>query len=179
MNTSFERVEEGKEEWLTPPEIIKALGPFDLDPCAPAVRPWDTAKKHFCEAEDGLSQPWRGRVWLNPPYGTKAPLWLAKLAEHGEGTALIYARTETKMFFDYVWRKATALLFMDKRLRFYNVDGTPAVGKKGQPQTAGAPSVLVAYGHNDASWLESSGISGAYLPLKGVTITSPTQLALL
>jgi hypothetical protein len=34
-------------EWLTPPEIITSLGMFDLDPCTPSVRPWDTAKKHY------------------------------------------------------------------------------------------------------------------------------------
>jgi hypothetical protein len=31
------------DEWLTPPGILKALGQFDLDPCAPVNRPWDTA----------------------------------------------------------------------------------------------------------------------------------------
>jgi hypothetical protein len=45
----------GHDEWLTPPEIVKALGTFDLDPCAPAVRPWDTAKRHFWA--EGLDMP--------------------------------------------------------------------------------------------------------------------------
>ena len=31
-------VENGKEEWLTPPEIVAAFGPFDLDPCSPINR---------------------------------------------------------------------------------------------------------------------------------------------
>lgn len=35
------------DEWLTPPEILRALGAFDLDPCAPVVRPWETAAQHF------------------------------------------------------------------------------------------------------------------------------------
>jgi hypothetical protein len=48
MNTSFEgKTETGKDEWLTPPEIIKSLGEFDLDPCSPINRPWDTAKNHY------------------------------------------------------------------------------------------------------------------------------------
>ncbi len=42
-------------EWLTPPEIIAALGPFDLDPCAPASQPWPTATKVYTEADDGLT----------------------------------------------------------------------------------------------------------------------------
>lgn len=59
----------GKDEWLTPPEIIKALGQFDLDPCAPVVRPWDTAERHYSIKDNGLMLPWSGRVWCNPPYG--------------------------------------------------------------------------------------------------------------
>ena len=43
------------DEWLTPPEIIKALGPFDLDPCSPINRPWDTARKHYTIENNGLS----------------------------------------------------------------------------------------------------------------------------
>lgn len=58
---------DGKDEWLTPPEIIRALGEFDLDPCAPIVRPWDMAKAHYTELDNGLIRPWHGRVWLNPP----------------------------------------------------------------------------------------------------------------
>jgi hypothetical protein len=75
----------GKDEWLTPPEIVRALGPFDLDPCAPIVRPWDTAAQHYTIQDNGLNQPWAGRVWLNPPYGREAIHWMARLAEHGNG----------------------------------------------------------------------------------------------
>ena len=50
------------EEWLTPPEIIQSLGKFDLDPCSPCIRPWDTALNHYCITEDGLQQNWEGRV---------------------------------------------------------------------------------------------------------------------
>src|SRR6185503_8425133 len=103
--SSHERPNEGAtNEWLTPPEIVKALGPFDLDPCAPVVRPWDTAAKHYTTAEDGLSQPWEGRVWLNPPYGPHAAKFLAKLAKHGNGIALTFARTETLAFVKWVWK---------------------------------------------------------------------------
>lgn len=59
MNTSFER-DEQKDEWLTPPHIMTALGKFDLDPCAPINRPWATADKHYTVEDDGLSQVWGG-----------------------------------------------------------------------------------------------------------------------
>lgn len=138
----------GKDEWLTPPEIINNLGTFDLDPCSPVNRPWDTAAKHFTILEDGLSNDWEGRVWLNPPYGREAAKWLDKLSQHGNGIALIFARTETEMFFNHVWNKADALLFFKGRLHFHHVDGERAKAN------AGAPSVLIAYGKNNVETLE-------------------------
>jgi hypothetical protein len=150
-----------KDEWLTPPSIIKALGSFDLDPCSPTVRPWETAKKHYSELmEDGLVKDWEGRVWCNPPYGKETGKWLKKLSEHKNGTALIFARTETVMFFDNVWSKAKALLFIKGRLHFHHVDGSRAKGN------AGAPNVLVAYDEYNAEKLKNSGIEGKYLELR-------------
>lgn len=84
--------------WLTPPAIIDALGPFDLDPCAAVDQPWRTATTQFTSAEDGLSQPWSGFVWCNPPYGRGIEDWLQRLVDHGTGLALIPARTEPAGF---------------------------------------------------------------------------------
>lgn len=126
-----------KDEWLTPPHILKALGEFDLDPCSPIKRPWPTAKTHYTVDDNGLKKDWHGRVWCNPPYGREAEKWLARLADHGSGIALIFARTETRMFFSQVWPKASAILFIEGRLHFHHVDGTRAKAN------AGAPSVLV------------------------------------
>jgi hypothetical protein len=144
----------GKDEWLTPPNIIKALGEFDLDPCSPIHRPWNTAKNHFSILDDGLSRDWSGRVWLNPPYGLEATAWLNKLADHGDGIALIFARTETKMFFETVWRRADACLFIEGRLYFHHVNGERAAAN------SGAPSVLIAYGKSNIESLKNSGIAG-------------------
>jgi hypothetical protein len=137
-----------KDEWLTPPNIIKALGEFDLDPCSPISRPWGTAKNHYTILDDGLSKEWFGRVWLNPPYGREASDWLNKLSIHGNGVALIFARTETEMFFEHVWNKADALLFFKGRLYFHHVNGERASAN------AGAPSVLIAYGTENVKSLE-------------------------
>jgi hypothetical protein len=150
-----------KDEWLTPPSIVKAVGPFDLDPCAPINRPWATAHAHYTIADNGLLKPWHGRVWLNPPYGPPPVVvpWMQRMAEHNSGLALIFARTETEMFFEYVWRKATAVLFIEGRLYFHHVDGTRAKAN------AGAPSCLVAYGARDAGILEACSIAGQFVPL--------------
>lgn len=148
------------DEWLTPPEIVRALGAFDLDPCAPIIRPWETAKEHYTMVMDGLSLPWHGRVWCNPPYGKEAARWLKRLADHGNGIALIFARTETAAFFSEVWTRATALLFIEGRLHFYTVDGERAKAN------SGAPSVLVAYGWGNAEALKNSGIQGKFIVLQ-------------
>lgn len=148
-----------KDEWLTPPEILTALGEFDLDPCAPVARPWDTAKHHYTVLDDGLKRDWQGRVWCNPPYGRETEKWLARLADHGDGIALIFARTETRMFFSQVWPKARGVLFIEGRLHFHHVDGTRAAAN------SGAPSVLVAYGDDNAACLQGCGIPGQFVAL--------------
>lgn len=159
MNVSFERTVAGKDEWLTPPDLIAALGEFDLDPCSPIDRPWDTAERHYTIDDDGLNQPWKGRVFCNPPYGTQTAVWLKKCAAHGNAIALTFARTETKMFFDTVWYKADAILFIKGRLKFYHVSGE-------QGDSAGAPSVLIAYGKGNAQALADSGIEGRLVYLR-------------
>lgn len=146
------------DEWLTPPEILKPLGSFDLDPCAPIVPPWPTAKSHYNKQDDGLAQHWHGRVWMNPPFGKQADRWLMRLASHGNGIALIPARTETRMFFNHVWNKATGILFIHGRPHFYYVDGTRA------PFNSGAPICLVAYGEENAETLRLCNL-GKYLSL--------------
>lgn len=106
MSKDFNTVTKGHDEWLTPKFITDSLGSFDLDPCSPIVRPWDTAKQHYSELDDGLSKPWSGRVWCNPPYGRETFTWLNKLSAHGNAIALIFARTETKGFHEEIWNKA-------------------------------------------------------------------------
>jgi hypothetical protein len=146
--------------WLTPHEIVETLGPFDLDPCAaPEPRPWATAARHIALPEDGLAAEWCGRVWLNPPYSSEAAKWLRKMVEHNNGTALVFARTETSWFVETVWKAATAVLFIEGRLYFHRPDGTRAEAN------SGAPSCLVAYGHHDARILAMSGIKGGFVRL--------------
>lgn len=142
----------GTDEWLTPPHILAALGPFDLDPCAPVNRPWPTAATHYTVLDDGLSKPWVGRVWCNPPFGREAVRWLRRLRDHGDGIALIPARTETAMFYEAVWGAADAVLFLKGRPHFHRVDGSRA------PFNSGAPICLVAYGPTNREALMRSGL---------------------
>lgn len=148
-----------KDEWLTPPSLIRALGEFDLDPCAPIVRPWDTAKRHFTIEDNGLIQRWEGRVWLNPPYGRETFKWMGRLAEHGSGVGLIFARTDTKGFHDTIFARAHSLFFFKGRLAFYHVDGTEG----GKPN---AGSLLVSYSAADSTAIYQAGFEGKQVFLK-------------
>ena len=152
MSLSSHQKNGGHDEWLTPPEIVRVLGPFDLDPCAPITRPWATAATHYTREDDGLSKPWHGRVWLNPPFGREAVKWMRMLCAHGNGIALVPARTETAMFYECVWDVAQAVLFMKGRPHFHYVDGRRAAAN------SGAPICLIAYGEDNAESLHASGL---------------------
>ena len=140
------------DEWLTPPEILTALGPFDLDPCTPDAMPWQTAAARYTKSDDGLVQPWRGRVWLNPPFGREAVRWLRKLVAHGDGVALVPARTETRAWYECVWGVADAVCFLRGRPHFHRGNGERAAAN------SGAPIALVAYGLRNADALRAAGL---------------------
>ena len=157
MKTYFDR-QEGKDEWLTPPEIFRPLQPFDLDVAEPINPPWHIGNKGFNINDNGLAQEWEGFVWCNPPYGNEAKKWLAKMKQHNNGIALVFARTDTRMFHEYVF-SADAILFLNRRLSFYTIQGIQYNNK------AGAPTCLVAYGSEAVSRLQKSGIKGKLILL--------------
>jgi len=95
-------------EWYTPGNIlervVRLFGRIDLDPCSNVGKPNVPAAKHYTWADDGLQQPWAGRVYMNPPYGREIDDWVQKLAEEYEAgnvieaVALVPARTDTAWF---------------------------------------------------------------------------------
>lgn len=146
------------DEWLTPPSILDALGRFDLDPCAPINRPWETAEVCLTELDDGLRAEWQGRVWCNPPFDRRQrPLWMKKMAEHHDGIMLIPAATETKAFDKYVWKMADAVCFVKGRPHFHFVDGSRA------SFNCGTAIALVAYGAENAKTLIESDLGHTIL----------------
>lgn len=78
------------DDYWTPPEVFDAMGlTFDLDVCAPPGGiPWIPAAHYYTQADDGLAQPWHGRVWMNPPYSDPTP-WMRKWLAHGNGVCLV------------------------------------------------------------------------------------------
>lgn len=144
-------------EWWTPSHVFDALGiRFDLDPCSPPGGvPWVPADRNLSIEDDGLTATWTGRVWLNPPYGREAGDWMRRLAKHGDGIALVFARTDVSWWHDAV-PAATAVCFIRGRLTFIPGSGQSA------PGNSGGPSVLVAYGETCARAVEASGLGLTY-----------------
>lgn len=150
--------------WMTPLWIVEALGPFDLDPAAPDGKPDRCAKRGFTELEDGLSKPWEGFVWLNPPYGRFVGKWIERLRQHRNGICLIFGRTDTKWFQESCG-EADAILLIKGRIRFLSVEtGLEADrvrnGKSQGGNSSGAPSILVGFGPEAKKRLEETSIEG-------------------
>lgn len=159
MNTTFEKTTASSDEWYTPKEVIDALGKFDLDPCASVVPLWKTADVQFDKFDDGLSKEWKGRVWLNPPYSR--PLiekFVKRMVKHNNGIMLTFNRCDTKLFQDIIFPKATGIMFVKGRIKFYTPNGT-------QTGTPGCGSVLVAFGEENAEILRNCSIEGKYVRL--------------
>lgn len=151
------------DEHYTPPELFEALGcQFDLDPAQPEQgRAFLSvpAEHFFTPAEDGLSQPWTGFVWLNPPFGGRNGVvpWLERFFEHGNGIALVNALTSSGWFHDFAPR-ADAMLFPRGKTKFVQPDGSTA----GSPQNG---IVLLAIGPRGVASLGNAAKRGYGLML--------------
>lgn len=152
MKAGFSHEDRGSAnvDWYTPPWVFQRIGlDFDLDPCQPPEGiDWIPTKLRYSIHDDGLTQPWEGRVWLNPPYGKHTPAWLERMHNHRNGIALVFARTDCAWFHESV-AKADAILFMRGRVKF--VDGLGVTGGSG----AGSGSMLVAWGAENVAALEA------------------------
>lgn len=150
----------GSQEWYTPPALFEALGlTFDLDPCAPPLpaADWIPARRRYSLPDrDGMAEPWEGRVWLNPPYATESARWIGRLAEHGDGIALVFTRLDTPWAQDAL-RRAAAACFIQGRVNFKAGAGA-RLGRADRRSRAGAPSMLLAYGERCAAALSSCGL---------------------
>lgn len=169
-------------DWYTPPSIFAALGlQFDLDPCAPPApaMEWLPARERISLPADGLAVNWgsrvgyhgghTARVWLNPPYGDQAGKWVGKLAAHGCGIALVFARTDAD-WWQACAAKATAVCFLAQRVSF--VPGHRSDRSCKSPNAA-APSCLLAYGGTEAQACADSGLG---LTVDCRELLSPPQL---
>jgi hypothetical protein len=123
----------GDNEWYTTPEHARAvrlvLGQIDLDPASsPEANKVIQANVFYTAKDNGLAYPWRGRVFMNPPYASSLiGLFASKLKEHvetgdvTEAIALVNNATETKWFNDII-SVASAVCFPQGRVKFWAID---------------------------------------------------------
>lgn len=133
----------GENEWYTPPEYIEAatavMGTIDLDPASTIVgNRIVKAKVYFTAEDDGLSKPWLGTVWLNPPYAqpliqefSSKLLVELKEAHCTQACVLVNNATETE-WFQFLLDYAGAVCFPGGRVRFLDANGEPGAPLQGQ-----------------------------------------------
>lgn len=154
-------------EWYTPHHIIdrviELFGEIDLDPCSNAKD--DAANvpalNHYTVDDDGLAQPWLGRVYMNPPYGDEIGPWVARLVqayqseEITDAVALLPGRTDTAWFQPLF---AYPICFVRGRLKF-----------SGSDNSATFPSVIVYLGIDLDLFKDCfEGVGSIMLPFRGV-----------
>ena len=98
FEVSPDDVADTSDDYYTPRWIFDAAGlMFDMDVAAPVdpARRTCPARRYLTPVEDGLTQPWNGLVWMNPPYSAAAQ-WVARFAEHRCGMAFLPALKEVR-----------------------------------------------------------------------------------
>lgn len=128
----------GENEWYTPSEYIDAacevMHHIDLDPASSDIANRVVKASTYYTAEmDGLSLPWQGRIWMNPPYSSDLiGRFIDKLVEEAcninEAIVLVNNATETSWFSKAVGI-SSAVCFPRGRVKFLDTDGNP----KGAP----------------------------------------------
>ncbi len=103
-----EQAKRTSDDVYTPAWVFERLGvTFDLDVASPPGGiPWVPAERFYTQADDGLAQPWHGRVWMNPPYSQCTP-WVDRFLAHGDGVALLPC-AKSRWFWT-LWERADGL----------------------------------------------------------------------
>ena len=119
---SAAQTKNGNDDWYTPKWIFDALAlTFDIDVAAPPGGiDWIPAKRYYTMADDGLSQPWNGLVWCNPPFSKVTP-WADRFREHGNGILMTpFARA---YYIDRLWVSEATVFHLPYELKFKKPDG--------------------------------------------------------
>lgn len=153
----------GENEWYTPVEYIEAarcvMGGIDVDPASSEkANEIVKARLFYSIEDDGLSQPWRGRVWMNPPYAADLVRGFASryrdFVRDGsieQGIVLVNNATETA-WFGVLVDASCAVVFPQSRVKFWKPDGSTGAPLQGQ--------AILYYGPNVDQFLYEFGTFG-------------------
>jgi hypothetical protein len=110
------------DEWYTPIELFNQIGlEFDLDVASPINNNSHApADRRYTINDDGLAQPWIGRVWMNPPYSKPAP-WVHKWLDHANGIALL--PMAKSRWFNNLMESNAKFILLPSTFKFKNPDG--------------------------------------------------------
>jgi hypothetical protein len=126
----------GENEWYTPPKYTEAakrvMGGIDLDPASNSVaNEFVKADAFYTKEDDGLTKPWYGRVWLNPPYAqpliaqfAEAVVGKFSSAEFEQAVVLVNNATDTK-WLQSMMKACSAACFLEGRIRYLDKTGEP------------------------------------------------------
>jgi hypothetical protein len=157
----------GENEWYTPAKYTEAakrvMGNIDLDPASNAVaNRFVNADAFYTKEDDGLTKPWYGRVWLNPPYAQPLIAHFAEAVagkfssgEFEQAVVLVNNATDTK-WLQSMMRVCAAVCFPEGRIRFMNQKGDP-VGAPLQGQ------VFLYFGEDVESFLDEFASFGVVM----------------
>ena len=120
-------------DYSTPQDLFEQLDRiyhFTLDVCATAANA--KCLHYFTPEQDGLTQPWSGTCWMNPPYHqAEISKWIRKAYEESRAVwpavyvvALLPARTGSKWFHELVLPHAT-VTFLRGRVKFGGMTTNP------------------------------------------------------
>jgi hypothetical protein len=115
-------------EWYTPPAIFESMPDveFDMDVASPGavVVPWIPARRHLTQEDDGLSAPWEGLCFMNPPFGVRYGVrdWITRFLRHGDGVALLPSNSYTRWWHD-ICDGSDATLFIKGYVTFVSPRG--------------------------------------------------------
>lgn len=169
------------EHWCTPPDlldlVVEAQGGIDLDPCGNEHSAVPAATTYTVR-DNGLIRPWRGRVFGNPPYGSKCELFTTKMRLDAKTPALLCstfltaARPDTDWFQRDIAPSADAICWWNGRITFLVWDEdrqclTPAVDKQGNPMPAPFPSLWTYWGPDPVRWARVFRRHGAVTICRG------------
>ena len=149
------------QTWQTPRALLDAVlqaadrEAFNLDPCSSLPDGPVPAALHWTEADDGLSRPWSGMIFVNPPYSRSLPHWVAKCAAEADAGAvvvgLVPSRTDTRWWHSHVAGQA-AVVMLRGRLKF-----------GGGTSSAPFPSAIVVWNDSGLAERVAAALSGSWL----------------